>query len=210
METGETETSVTIEEVFKEQNDNTEEPQQTTSPRIITESTAEEIENEFETNETEAQNLVEASLFVAGGFLNLQELIALTDLNPIMIKEVLSRLEKKYKDSAVTLVARNNAWKMDVVQKYHFLINKLATGNAEFTKAEQETLAIIAYKQPIKQSVIIKIRGNKSYDHIKKFRQLGLVIAKQEGHTLNLSLSEEFYEYFNVHNKEPKEKPEVQ
>jgi len=91
---------------------------------------------------------------------------------------------------------------MDVAEKYHYLINKLATGNAEFTKAEQETLAIIAYKQPIKQSVIINIRGNKSYDHIRKFRDLGLVVAKKAGHTLDLSLSEEFYEYFNVHNKE--------
>lgn len=153
-------------------------------------------------NEAEAQNLVEASLFVAGRFLNLQELIALTDLNPIMIKEVLSRLDKKYRDSAVTLVSRNNAWKMDVIQKYHFLINKLATGNAEFSKSEQETLAVIAYKQPIKQSIVIKIRGNKSYDHIKKFRDLGLVVAKPEGHTLVLSLSEEFYEYFNIQKKE--------
>ena len=87
---------------------------------------------------------------------------------------------------------------MDVSEKYHYLINRLATGNSEFTKAEQETLAIIAYKQPIKQSVVIRIRGNKSYDHIKKFRNLGLVATKQVGHTLELSLSEEFYEYFNV------------
>jgi len=65
-----------------------------------------------------------------------------------------------------------------------------------------KTLAVIAYKQPIKQSVVIKIRGNKSYDHIKKFRDLGLVVAKKMGHTNELSLSEEFYEYFNVHEKE--------
>jgi len=91
---------------------------------------------------------------------------------------------------------------MDITEKYHYLINRLATGNTEFTKAEQETLAVIAYKQPIKQSVVIKIRGNKSYDHIKKFRELGLVIAKKDGHTNILNLSEEFYEYFNVHKKE--------
>ena len=90
---------------------------------------------------------------------------------------------------------------MDISEKYHYLINKLATGTAEFTKAEQETLAIIAYKQPIKQSVVVKIRGNKSYDHIKKFRELGLVVAKRVGRTNELSLSEEFYEYFNVHHK---------
>jgi len=94
---------------------------------------------------------------------------------------------------------------MDITEKYHYLINRLATGNTEFTKAEQETLAVIAYKQPIKQSVVIKIRGNKSYDHIKKFRELGLVIAKKDGHTNILNLSEEFYEYFNVHKKESQE-----
>jgi len=169
---------------------------------IITTSTAKDIENEFEVNEKEAEEKVEASLFIAGKFLTLQDLIMLTDLNPLMLKEILHRLEKKYSVGVLRLVNRNNSWKMDVAEKYHYLINKLATGDVEFTKAEQETLAIIAYKQPIKQSVVIKIRGNKSYDHIKKFRELGLVTAKSAGHTLELSLSEDFYEYFNVHNKE--------
>jgi len=174
---------------------------------IITESTAEEIENEFENKEVESTEKVEAALFIAGRFLNFQELIMLTDVNPIMLKGILNRLEKKYAEGTrvLRLINRSNSWKMDVAEKYHYLINKLATGDAEFTKAEQETLAIIAYKQPIKQSVIIKIRGNKSYDHIKKFRDLGLVVAKPSGHTLDLSLSEEFYEYFNVHQKSGKE-----
>jgi len=179
-----------------------EESEAITPVPVITESTAEEIENEFETNEKNSEETVEAALFIAGRFLDLQELIMLTDINPIMLKEILNRLEKKHSSGVIRIIRRTNSWKMDIAEKYHYLINKLATGNAEFTKAEQETLAIIAYKQPIKQSVIIKIRGNKSYDHIKKFRQLGLVIAKRVGRTLNLSLSEEFYEYFNVHKKE--------
>jgi len=168
-----------------------------TSP-IITESTATQIENEFEFNEEESQGKIEAALFVAGRFLTLQELIMLTDINPIMLKSLLYKLEKKYSVGTLRVIRRKESYKMDIAEKYHYLINKLATGSAEFTKAEQETLAIIAYKQPIKQSVVIKIRGNKSYDHIKKFRRLGLITAKREGHTLLLSLSEEFYEYFNV------------
>jgi segregation and condensation protein B len=59
-------------------------------------------------------------------------------------------------------------------------------------------LAIIAYKQPIKQSVIVKIRGNKAYDHVKKFIELNLVKKKKVGHTNELSLSDEFYDYFNL------------
>ncbi len=172
------------------------------TPSIITETTAKEIENEFESHEKNAEELVEASLFVAGRFLNIEELIMLTNLNPAMIKNIIKNLTKKYIIGPINIISRNDCWKMDVAFRYHYLINKLATGNSEFTKAEQETLAIIAYKQPIKQSIVIKIRGNKSYDHIKKFRELGLVIVKPQGHTLELSLSEEFYEYFNLHQKE--------
>ena len=170
---------------------------------VITKSTAEVVDTVFEEKERESAEMVEAVLFIAGRFLNLQELIMLTDINPVMLKGILHTLEKKYTIGVLRLIHRNNAWKMDVAEKYHHLINKLATGSAEFTKAEQETLAVIAYKQPVKQSVVIKIRGNKSYDHVKKFRDLGLVVAKKAGHTFELSLSEEFYEYFNVHKKEP-------
>jgi segregation and condensation protein B len=168
---------------------------------IIRESTAREIDNDFEEKEINDQNLIEASLFVAGRFLTIEEIVMLTDLSPLIIKNSLNKLEKKYSNTPLRFIQKNNSWKMDVAEEYHYLINKLATGSPEFTKAEQETLAIIAYKQPVKQSVVIKIRGNKSYDHIKKFQDLGLVIAKPKGHTLELYLSEEFYEYFNVHNK---------
>jgi segregation and condensation protein B len=171
------------------------------SAPIITGHTAEEIENEFESNEIENENRVEAALFISGRFLNIEELSNLTQLNPAMLKGILHSLQKKYSIGVIRIVNRNESWKMDVAEGYHYLINRLAAGNTEFTKAEQETLAVIAYKQPIKQSVVIKIRGNKSYDHIKKFRELGLVVAKKDGHTNELSLSEEFYEYFNVHKK---------
>lgn len=174
--------------------------------KVITSSTAEEIETEFEDKEKESEEKVEAALFISGRFLNIQDLIMLTDINPIMLKEILKRLEKKYSQNAIRIINRNNSWKMDVAEKYHHMVNKLATGSTEFTKAEQETLAVIAYKQPIKQSVVIKIRGNKAYDHIKKFREVGLVTTKRIAHTLELSLSEEFYDYFNVHKKEISEK----
>ena len=144
--------------------------------------------------------LLEAVFFVSGRFLNMQDLISLTDLNPILINDLLDRLKEKYskEDSAIEIVEKNNMWKMDVRQEYVGIINKLATGSAEFTKAEQETLAIIAFKQPIKQSVIIKIRGNKAYDHVKKFFDLGLIKKKKMGHTNELSLSDDFYDYFSV------------
>ena len=155
-------------------------------------------------DQTDLSNLkkLEAALFISGRFLNIQELVALTDINPILLKKSLNDLDDKYKNSGIELVKRGESWKMDVSQEYAYMVNKLATGNSEFTKAEQETLAIIAYKQPIKQSVLIKIRGNKAYDHIKKFVELTLINKKKIGHTAELKLNENFYEYFHLNSDE--------
>ncbi len=163
----------------------------------ITGKTIEEIEIEKENSDVK---LIEAILFVAGKFLSFSELIAYSNLDSISIRESLKKIKEKYSkdDSSLELIERGDLWKLDVKQEYHWIVNKLATGSVEFTKAEQQTLAIIAYKQPIKQSVIIKIRGNKAYDHIHKFLELGLIKSKKEGHTNILTISEEFYNYFNL------------
>ena len=157
--------------------------------------TVEEID---EAREKEDLKKLEAVFFVSARFLNMQELISLTDLNPIIIQELIEKLQEKYdkQDSAIEVIEKNKMWKMDVRSQYYNIINKLAGGKSEFSKAEQETLGIIAFKQPIKQSVIIKIRGNKAYDHIQKFVDVGLVKKKKIGHTQELSLSDDFYDYF--------------
>jgi len=153
-----------------------------------------------ETKEKEDMKKLEAVLFVSGKYLSMSELVALSDLNPIIISNLIEKLKEKYEenDSAIEIVKKKELWKMDVKQEYSKIVNKLATGSAEFSKAEQETLAIIAFKQPIKQSILIKIRGNKAYDHVKKFHELNLVRKKKTGHTYELSLSDDFYDYFNV------------
>jgi segregation and condensation protein B len=149
---------------------------------------------------------VEAALFVSGKFMSLKELVALTDVNPLLLRDILRTLEEKYKGKGVEVVRREDLWKMDVHPDFVYMVNRLASGNSEFTKAEQETLAIIAYKQPMKQSVLIKIRGNKAYDHVAKFTEMGLIIKKKVGHTAEISLSESFYNYFNVSGTDDKNK----
>ncbi|MEK6854765.1 MAG: SMC-Scp complex subunit ScpB [Nanoarchaeota archaeon] len=161
----------------------------------ITEKSINEIDSEIEIKNTKK---LEAALFLAGRFMALPELVSLTDINPILLKKSLYDLKDKYKDSGIIITQRDDMWKMDVAEDFTFMVNKLATGSSEFSKAEQETLAMIAYKQPIKQSVIIKIRGNKAYDHIKGFVERGLISKKKLGHTAELSLSNNFYEYFHL------------
>ncbi len=164
------------------------------------------IEEIDEAREKEDIKKLEAVFFICGRFLNMQELVSLTDLNPIILQELIEKLQEKYddNDSAIEIIEKNKMWKMDVRPQYHGIINKVAGGRSEFSKAEQETLGIIAFKQPIKQSVIIKIRGNKAYEHVKKFVDLGLVKKKKMGHTEELSLSDDFYDYFTFQEADKK------
>ena len=155
------------------------------------------IEEVDDALERESTKKVEAALFIAGKFMSIPELVALTDVNPLLLKKILADLQDKHKDSGIQIVHQQDLWKMDVGSEFTYLVNKLATGSSEFSKAEQETLAIIAYKQPMKQSILIKIRGNKAYDHIKKFLAMGLLVKKKMGHTSELTLSETFHEYFH-------------
>ncbi len=147
--------------------------------------------------------VVEAVLFLAGRFFTIQDLIKYTNINPLMIKESIQRLKEKYSNhSTMQIIERDNSYKMDVRTNCLHLINKIATGSTEFTKAEQETLAVIAYKQPITQATVVKIRGNKSYEHIKNLIQAGLIRAKKAGRTIELHTDESFYDYFNIERKD--------
>ena len=166
----------------------------------ITSKTVKELE---ESKEIENLKKIEAALFLSARFLSLSDLVLLTDINPLMLKELINKLFEKYnkEDSAIEIISKQDMWKMDVKPEYVHMVNKLATGTSEFTKAEQETLAVIAYKQPVKQSVVIKIRGNKAYEHIKNFIEIGLVNARPSGHTKELFLSDDFFDYFHLSKK---------
>ena len=78
--------------------------------------------------------------------------------------------------------------------------------DAELDKPTQETLAIIAYRQPSIQSDVIKYRGNKAYDHIKKLKEEGFLFSERFGRTKLLKLSQKFFDYFDVVEDKLKEK----
>ena len=94
-----------------------------------------------ESKEIENMKKIEAALFLSARFLELKDLVLLTDVNPLMLKELMEKLITKYNssNSAIEIVKKGEMWKMDVGQEYVGMINKLATGSPEFTSAEQET-----------------------------------------------------------------------
>ena len=68
-----------------------------------------------------------------------------------------------------------------------------------------ETLAVIAFKYPILQSDLIKLRTNKSYDHLVELEKSGYISRQKHGRTNLIKLTEKFFKYFDLTEEKLKE-----
>ena len=152
---------------------------------------------------------VEAVLFITGRFLNLDEIGRLCGIgSPGAIRQMLDELRDEYnkRETALEIIKdEKNRWKLNIKKDYLYLTEKLLS-DAELDKPTQETLAIVAYRQPSVQCDIINFRGNKAYDHIRKLKEEGFVVSEKFGRTKLLKLTQKFYDYFDVVEDELREK----
>ncbi len=79
----------------------------------------------------------------------------------------------------------------------------------DFSKAVLRTLALIAFKQPIKQSKVAKIRGNKSYKHISELVERSFVKKTKQKRTYVLETTRKFTRYFGEEAKKKKLTPKT-
>ena len=154
------------------------------------------------------KNRIEAVLFTTGKFLDLDELSSLTGIaSKGSLKEALQSLIEDYKirENSLEIVQNGEKFKLNIKKHYLYLTTQLLN-ETEFDKPIQETLALIAYKQPVFQSEIIKMRGNTAYDHVKKIKEMEFVTSEKSGRTRLLKTTQKFYDYFDVVGTEIKEK----
>ncbi len=155
------------------------------------------------------KNKIEAILFTTGRFLTIDEISRLSSIGSIgFIKQVLEKLREDYskRETALEIIKdEKNRWKLNIRKDYLYLTEELLS-DAELDKPTQETLAIIAYRQPAIQSDVINYRGNKAYDHIRKLKEEGFVLSERFGRTKLLKLTPKFFDYFDVVEDELKEK----
>jgi len=148
----------------------------------------------------EDKNKVEAVLFTTGKYISLEELGKMSGIGSIgYLKEVIQALKQDYdgKNGALEIIEQGDRWKLNIRKGYLYLTETLLT-DSELDKPTQETLAVIAYKNPASQSEIIKIRGNTAYDHVKILKELDFVTSEPMGRTRILKLTNKFYDYFDV------------
>ena len=156
------------------------------------------------------KNRIEAILFTVGRQVDLDELSQLTGIaSKGVLNDALKSLIQDYnnKQGSLEITDDNGKYKLNLKKDYLYLTTKLLD-QTEFDKPSQETLALIAYKQPVLQSDIIKLRGNGAYDHIAKLKEMEFITSEKSGRTRLLKTASKFYDYFDVVGEELKQKLE--
>lgn len=156
----------------------------------------------------EERNRIEAVLFTTGRFLGVDEISQLTGIGSAgFVLEKLLELKKEYegKGGALEVIEQGDRWKLGIREGYLHLTEKLLT-ECELDGQTQKTLAVVAYKSPMYQSELIKIRGNGAYEHVKLLVELGFVVSEKYGRTRLLKVTQKFYDYFDVVEESLKQK----
>jgi len=146
------------------------------------------------------KNRIEAILFTTGRFMDIEEISKLCGIGSRgLIKDAVQELKQDYEKKAGSLqiFGENGKFKLSIRKEYVYLTSKLLN-DTEMDRPTQETLAIIAYKQPILQSVVVKIRGNNAYEHVKTLKENEFITAEKHGRTRLLKLTSKFYDYFDT------------
>ena len=106
----------------------------------------------------EPLRLLEAMLFAAS------EPLAETELaerlpKEVDVREALVRLQQEYASRGVNLVRVNGKWTFRTASDLSWLLSKETVEPRKLSRAAIETLAIIAYHQPVTRAEIEEIRG---------------------------------------------------
>ncbi|MBI3034571.1 SMC-Scp complex subunit ScpB [Candidatus Woesearchaeota archaeon] len=151
---------------------------------------------------SELKNKVEAILFAAGKKASLEYISKLCRENKDEVLKALQELKSEYeaKNSSLLVSDEGDFWKITVRESYSPIVRKIVP-EAELTRTMIETLAVIAWKAPVLQSDVIRIRTNKAYDHIAEIESAGFISREKHGRTQIIKLTQRFYDYFDVHSE---------
>ena len=153
-------------------------------------------------NELEA--VVESLLFISGEAVPISVLAQTIDMDKATTKAIVRCLSEKYaiEKRGLQIVEYENAYQMCTSPKcFEYIKNMYKSPKKQgLTQALLETLAIIAYKQPITKAQIEEIRGVNSDHSVNKLVEKKLVCEKGRldtpGKPILFATTKEFLRYF--------------
>lgn len=148
--------------------------------------------------------LVEAILFVSPEPLNANQIGALLDVTPRVVKIAIEELDQLYQDRGIRLQHHNGKVQITSAPEAASLIENMLEleTTSTLSQAALETLSIIAYQQPITRPQIDSIRGVNSDGVLRTLLSKGLIddVGRTEGpgRPILYSTTNEFLKYFGL------------
>jgi segregation and condensation protein B len=143
---------------------------------------------------------IESALFISGRWMNVAELariVGSANLNEVKARADAIKEDLAKHDGGFILEEDNGRYRMSVAPDMREHVYYLAP-EPELSPALVKTLALIAYKQPIGQSEVVRVIGNRSYDYIKELRKKEFIVVKKKGRSKMLSTTGHFRKYFDL------------
>jgi segregation and condensation protein B len=148
-------------------------------------------------SEIDLEALLEATIFSAGRSLRGEELCELLGYPIEEVKEALESLiatSKRRRGSALQMVEVAGRFAIEVKPGIADHLPKET--KSEIPQKLLKAAALIAYHQPMQQSRLVELLGQKAYDHIRELAQAGLVDRRRTGNTRRLTTTLRFSEVF--------------
>ena len=157
-------------------------------------------------NIQEKKSVIEALLFVAGEPVALSTIKSATEIPEAEIKQILDGLVADYKErnGGLSIVEIANGYRMVTSPGCSQWIRRFMNTNtsSKLSMAALETLAIVAYNQPVIKAEIEQIRGVNSDGVMKTLleRRLIKIMGRKEmpGRPLLYGTTREFLQYFGL------------
>jgi len=154
------------------------------------------------------KHIIEAALLAYGQPLNVEQLRELFDEHErpeaAAVRQALAALAADFEERPVELVEVASGWRLQVRRQFSARLSKLWQERpTRYSRALLETLALIAYRQPITRAEIENVRGvTVNPNIVRTLTERGWirVVGHREvpGHPELLGTTREFLDYFSL------------
>lgn len=160
---------------------------------------------EEQLNENNIENKIEAVLFVASNPVSISHLKEILEVDEKIIKKAINELKENYQNRALKLEEVAGGWQLRTKSQYSDVVLKYLKAKPwKLSNAANETLAIIAYKQPITKAEIEQLRGVDCSGMIKQLMEVNLIKnmgrKPEPGRPLLYGTTQKFLEIFGLNS----------
>jgi segregation and condensation protein B len=161
---------------------------------------------DFENQPPPIEKVVEAMFFVGGQPLTSQracEILRGLDFKEFVV--IIGGLNRKYKleNRPYRIQPKGNGYEMTILPKYRIIADKLygMLKEARLSPQALDTLALVAYKQPVCRQEIDTLRGNDTAAIIRQLVRLGLISVQRgqsDAREITYGTTKKFLELFRL------------